>query len=107
MISSYLYIYTIAILFGIILPWYYSRKRRMRLLRMRRRQKGETLMTSKLLSECIGKKVELYGEGGISGYSGTVIEVENNLIKIEDKKTIRIINADMIAQVKIKKEQKD
>ena len=79
----------------------------MRLLRMRRRQKGETLMTSKLLSECIGKKVELYGEGGISGYSGTVIEVENNLIKIEDKKTIRIINADMIAQVKIKKEQKD
>ena len=24
-------------------------------------------MTSKLLTECIGKNVELYGEGGISG----------------------------------------
>lgn len=70
-----------------------------------KRLKGEKTMTSKLLSECVGKKVELYGEGGISGYCGTVLEVENNLIKIEDKKTIRIINADMIAQVKIKKEQ--
>ena len=60
-------------------------------------------MTSKLLSECVGKQVELYGEGGLSGFSGKVLEVENNLIKIEDKKTIRIINADMIAQIKIKK----
>ncbi len=62
-------------------------------------------MTSKLLTECIGKTVELYGEGGISGYAGKVIAVEENLVKIEDKKTIRIINADMIAQIKIKKEQ--
>ena len=67
--------------------------------------KGENIMTSKLLSECVGKNVELYGEGGISGFAGKVLEVENNLIKIEDKKTIRIINADMIAQIKIKKEQ--
>ncbi len=62
-------------------------------------------MTSKLLSECVGKQVELYGEGGLSGFAGTVLEVENNLIKIEDKKTVRIINADMIAQIKIKKEK--
>ena len=59
-------------------------------------------MTSQLLSECIGKNVELYGEGGISGFSGKVLAVEENLIKIEDKRTIRI-NADMIAQIKIKK----
>ena len=62
-------------------------------------------MASKLLSECVSKRVELYGEGGLSGYSGTVLEVENNLIKIEDKKTLRIINADMIAQIKIKKDK--
>ena len=61
-------------------------------------------MTSKLLSECIGKNVELYGEGGITGFSGKVLAVEENLIKIENKKTIRIINADMIAQIKIKKD---
>ena len=62
-------------------------------------------MTSKLLTECIGKDVELDGEGGISGFAGKVLDVEENLVKIEDKKTIRIINADMIAQIKIKKEQ--
>ncbi|MBP5603237.1 MAG: hypothetical protein J6X78_10980 [Treponema sp.] len=62
-------------------------------------------MTSKLLSECVGKQVELYGEGGLYGYVGKVLEVENNLIKIEDKKTIRIINADMISQIKIKKDK--
>ncbi len=62
-------------------------------------------MTSKLLSECVGKNVELYGEGGISGFVGKVLEVENNLIKIEDKKNIRIINADMIAQIKIRKDK--
>ena len=60
-------------------------------------------MTSQLLSECIGKNVELYGEGGISGFAGKVLAVEENLIKIEDKRTVRIINADMIAQIKIKK----
>jgi hypothetical protein len=76
-----------------------------RLSRRRRKNGGQNLMTSKLLTECIGKNVELYGEGGISGYAGKVIAVEENLVKIEDKKTIRIINADMIAQIKIKKEQ--
>ena len=94
------------IFFCIILPQYYEKKRRQRRIRQRNRLKGETqIMTSKLLSECVGKQVELYGEGGISGYAGKVLEVENNLIKIEDKKTVRIINADMIAQIKIKKEQ--
>ena len=94
------------IFFCIILPAEYARKRRQRRIRRKNRQKGESqIMSSKLLSECVGKQVELYGEGGISGYAGKVLEVENNLIKIEDKKTIRIINADMIAQIKIKKEQ--
>ena len=75
-------------------------------MRKRKMQKGEKeIMTSKLLSECVGKQVELYGEGGLYGYVGKVLEVENNLIKIEDKKTIRIINADMISQIKIKKDK--
>ncbi|MDD5930569.1 MAG: hypothetical protein PUC37_12280 [Spirochaetales bacterium] len=60
-------------------------------------------MASQLLSELIGKEVQLYGEGGISGFAGKVIAVEENLIKIEEKRNIRIINADMIAQIKIKK----
>ena len=62
-------------------------------------------MTSKLLTECIGKDVELYGEGGLYGYAGKILAVEENLVKVEDKKTIRIINVDMISQIKIKKEK--
>ena len=95
----------IILLLCIILPAHFARRRRLRLLKKRKQRGERNNMTLKLLTECIGKKVELYGEGGISGYSGTVLAVEENLIKIEDKKTIRIINADMIAQVKIKKEQ--
>ena len=102
---SYWYIYFFILFFCIYLPYYYARKRRLRLIKLRRKNGGTRLMTSKLLTECIGKNVELYGEGGISGYAGKVIAVEENLVKIEDKKTIRIINADMIAQIKIKKEQ--
>ena len=101
---SYWYIYFMILLFGIILPQYWSRRRRrLRQKKLRMKKGGNNLMTSQLLSECIGKNVELYGEGGISGFSGKVLAVEENLIKIEDKRTIRIINADMIAQIKIKK----
>lgn len=102
---SYWYFSIILLLFCVILPQEYARRRR-RLQKIRKRRNGgESRMTSKLLTECIGKEVELYGEGGISGYAGKVIAVEENLVKIEDKKTIRIINADMIAQIKIKKEK--
>ena len=105
MTSNYIFVYMIIILFCIILPQYYARQRRRRLRKKRLLQGEKAIMTSKLLSECVGKQVELYGEGGISGFAGKVLAVEENLIKIEDKKTIRIINADMIAQVKIKKEK--
>lgn len=88
-----------------MLPQYYTRKRRLRLQKRRRKNEGVERMTLKLLTECIGKDVELYGEGGISGYAGKVLAVEENLLKIEDKRTIRIINTDMIAQIKIKKEK--
>ena len=105
MISSFVPIFIIIIIFGITIPQYYARRKRMRLQRKRKMLEGENTMTSKLLSECVGKNVELYGEGGISGFVGKVLEVENNLIKIEDKKNIRIINADMIAQIKIRKDK--
>ena len=105
MFSSYYTVFIMILFFGLILPQYYRHKRRIRLRNIKKRRGELNIMTSKLLSECVGKQVELYGEGGLSGFAGTVLEVENNLIKIEDKKTVRIINADMIAQIKIKKEK--
>ena len=47
-------------------------------------------MAPKMLSECIGKKVTIYIEGGLGGYVATVLAVEDNFIKIEDKKTINV-----------------
>ncbi len=62
-------------------------------------------MAPKMLSECIGKKVSIYIEGGLGGYVATVLAVEDNFIKIEDKKNIRYINADMIIEIRVVKEQ--
>ena len=62
-------------------------------------------MVPKMLSECIGKKVSIYIEGGLGGYVATVLAVEDNFIKIEDKKNIRYINADMIIEIRVVKEQ--
>ena len=62
-------------------------------------------MAPKMLSECIGKKVTIYIEGGLGGYVATVLAVEDNFIKIEDKKNIRYINADMIIEIRVVKEQ--
>ncbi len=90
--------------FCLLLPQYWARRRRrIRQKKLRMLNGGHNKMASQLLSELIGKEVQLYGEGGISGFAGKVIAVEDNLIKIEEKRNIRIINADMIAQIKIKK----
>ncbi len=61
-------------------------------------------MAPKMLTECIGKLVTIYTEGGLGGYVATVLAVEDNFIKIEDKRTIRYINTDMITAIQIKKE---
>ncbi|MBO4533514.1 MAG: hypothetical protein IKX70_01615 [Treponema sp.] len=61
-------------------------------------------MAPKMLSECIGKQVTIYIEGGLGGYVATVLAVEDNFIKIEDKKNIRYVNADMVTEVRLAKE---
>ena len=43
-------------------------------------------MTPKMLEECIGKTATIYTEGGLGGYVATVLAVEENFLKIEDKK---------------------
>ena len=100
----YWFIFFMIIFFCLLPPQYWARRRRrIRQKKLRMLNGGHNKMASQLLSELIGKEVQLYGEGGISGFAGKVIAVEDNLIKIEEKRNIRIINADMIAQIKIKK----
>jgi preprotein translocase subunit YajC len=86
----------------IYLPMVHRKRRRRRQFR-RRMRKGEKFMAPKMLSECIGKQVTIYIEGGLGGYVATVLAVEDNFIKIEDKKNIRYVNADMVSEIRITK----
>ncbi|HBD67785.1 MAG TPA: hypothetical protein DC014_00755 [Treponema sp.] len=60
-------------------------------------------MATELLKDFIGKMVTIFAEGELGGFQGTILAVENNWLKIEDKKTIRLLNADMIMQIQFKK----
>lgn len=56
-----------------------------------------------MLRDCIGKKVRIYIEGELGGFEATVLDTEENWIKVEEKKSIRILNGDMITQILISK----
>ena len=62
-------------------------------------------MSTKLLSQFIGKQVTIFMEGGVVGYVATLLEVDENFIKVEDKKTIKVLNTDMISQIYVRKDK--
>lgn len=69
-----------------------------------RKRKGvKRRMPVEMLREFIGKDctISLFNE--ISGVAGKIIQVEENWIKVEEKKKIRIINGDMIRDIAIAK----
>ena len=73
-------------------------------MQKKRNEKGGTnRMLSNMLSEYIGKQVTIFAEGELGGFQGTVVAVEDNWLKIEEKKAWRLVNADMITQIHIKK----
>lgn len=100
---NFFYIYLI--IFFIIIPLINRRNkiRRQRMIRKRKIARGEKTLAAKILEECIGKQATIMVEGELAGFSATVLAVDENIIKIEDKKTIRYINADMISQIQLKK----
>ena len=63
-------------------------------------------MPVEMLNELVGKEVLICVEGELSGFKATVISVNDNWIKAEEKNNIRIINADMITQIYIPKNKK-
>lgn len=56
-------------------------------------------MPTEMLKEFIGKSciITLFNDFG--GIQGTILAVEENWIKVEEKKKIRIINGDMIRDI--------
>lgn len=60
-------------------------------------------MPTELMKEFIGKQcvITLFNEMG--GVQGTILAVEENWIKVDEKKRVRIINGDMIRDIAIAK----
>jgi len=58
-------------------------------------------MPTELMKEFIGKvcAITLFNES--FGISGKIIAIEENWIKVEEKDTVRIINGDMIRDIKL------
>ena len=85
-----------------------QKRRRRRIIRKKRelkRKGAKRTMPIRILADCIGKKVRIYIEGEFGGFEATVLEIEENWIKVEEKKNIRILNGDMITQILISKKQ--
>ena len=62
-------------------------------------------MPLEMLNECIGKEVTICVEGELSGFKATVVSIEGNWLKVEEKNNIRLINGDMITQISISKKK--
>lgn len=60
-------------------------------------------MPIEMLKEFIGKNciINLFNDFG--GVQGKILEIEENWIKVEEKKKIHIINGDMIRDISIVK----
>lgn len=71
---------------------------------IKRRKKGvKRKMPTEMMKEFIGKQcvITLFNEMG--GVQGTILAVEENWIKVDEKKRVRIINGDMIRDIAVTK----
>mgnify|MGYP005758295605 FL=1 len=56
-------------------------------------------MPVKMLSDYIGKECSITIMGELCGFKAVLLEVEENWIKVKEKKQTRIINGDMISYI--------
>lgn len=100
--SSFIAVY-VAMFLCIYVPLIQARNRRQRNNIKKRRKKGVKKMPVEMLKELIGKQITIYMEGLAGGFVGTILSIEGNWIKFEEKKNIRLINGDMIYHIKVAK----
>ena len=100
--STYLILFAVVIFLCWIIPAINKRY-----LDIIRRKKGrKKAMPTELLKEFIGKMcvISLFNES--FGVSGRLTAVEGSWIRVEEKKSVRIINGDMIRDIKLLPEKK-
>lgn len=63
-------------------------------------------MASKMIEQCLGKRC-IISTGGMNGsFQGTVIEITDNWLKIENKGIVDLINCDYIQNIRELPEKK-
>lgn len=94
--NYYWIIFFVILLCCIILP-----TRRMFMLNIiRRKRKGvKRDMPTEMLKEFIGKDCAISMFNEVGAVQGKILAIEENWIKVEEKKKIRIINGDMIRDI--------
>lgn len=60
-------------------------------------------MPAEMFKELIGKECTIMLMGGLTEFRATVLAVEENWIRVEEKKKVRIINGDMISFITVSK----
>ena len=60
-------------------------------------------MPVEMIKEYIGKTVTIYVEGELGGFQGIILSIEGNWLKVEEKKHVRLVNGDMITQIRAAK----
>jgi len=60
-------------------------------------------MPTEMIKEFIGKNCIIALMNDLSAVQGTILTVEDNWIKVEEKKKIRMINGDMIRDISMTK----
>ena len=70
---------------------------------MRKRKGVKRKMPTEMLKEFIGKDCIISLFNDLGGVQGKILSIEENWIKVEEKKKIRIINGDMIRDISIAK----
>ena len=72
--------------------------------RLKRKRKGEKAkMPTEMLKEFLDKDCTITLFNEIVGVQGKIVAIEENWIKVEEKKRTRIINGDMIRDISISK----
>jgi len=96
-INNFIFLFII-IMFFIIIP----RRNKFYLNVIKRKKEGrKSKMPAELMKEFIGKvcSISIFGES--FGAAVKVVAIENNWIKVEEKNNIRLINGDMIKEIRI------
>lgn len=95
---SYWIIIIMVLFLCIIIP----RRNKILLGMIQRKRKGRIRkMPTELIKEFMGKvcSISLFNES--FGITGKIVALENNWIKIEEKDTSRLVNGDMIRDIKL------